>query len=171
MTTLRHAALANFLWALPATRPVAAQQSPVQPVSWSLSLGLGGNALFGPSLGAEIVWYDAFGLRAGVGYDWYSPTRVVPLEAVGLFGGRGSQLEVAIGVTIATEGKGDPWNLGRHAVVLHGLSRLPTPRREWVPVSYRRRSVALDEQHYSLGRDDVWDAAAGCREAALNRLT
>jgi hypothetical protein len=110
MTILRHAALANFLWALPATRPVAAQQSPVQPVSWSLSLGLGGNALFGPSLGAEIVWYDAFGLRAGVGYDWYSPTRVVPLEAVGLFGGRGSQLEVAIGVTIATEGKGDPWN-------------------------------------------------------------
>jgi hypothetical protein len=107
------------------------------------------------------------GLRAGVGYDWYSPTRVVPLDAVGLFGRRGSQLEVAIGVTIATEGKGDPWNWDGTQSFFTG-SRLPTPRREWVPVSYRRRSVALDEQHYSLGRDHVWDAAAGRREAALN---
>lgn len=88
--------------------PVKAQTSETADRDFGLGafLELAGNSLLGATANLEILFDREVGARVGYGADIYTLTRVVPVQIVYLIGGGGnSKLELALGVTIASEGE------------------------------------------------------------------
>ncbi len=73
---------------------------------------LAGNSLLGVTGNLELHLGSGIGVRVGAGQDFYTGTRVVPLQAVVLLGSGHSKLELAAGVIIAREAHLTdwPWN-------------------------------------------------------------
>jgi hypothetical protein len=76
----------------------------------SMFLETGGNAYFGATFNLEFFPAGQVGLRAGAGLDVFSSTPVYPVQFVVLFGATRSKLELAGGVTIATEEAEGNWH-------------------------------------------------------------
>ncbi len=88
----------------------------------NLHLELGADAALGGCVKAELVAPNGVGVRAGVGYDFHSNTVVYPVQLVALVGDGRACLELAAGVTVATEGDEDKWHWDGTTVVPSGFA-------------------------------------------------
>lgn len=92
--------------AIPARVGAQIAETAEHKVSVGLLFELAGNSLLGATANLEILVDRKIGVRAGYGVDVYTLTRVAPVQVVYLIdGGGNSKLELAFGVTVASEGE------------------------------------------------------------------